>query len=291
MTIRHLKLYIEVFKTMNITKAAENLCMTQPTVTRAIQELEDHYQVKLFDRINKRLRATENGEKFYSYALKTVEAFDHMEDSMFGWNDNEVIRIGTTISIGSVLVPRLIRMFNQKYPNVQIRTTINNSEYLQEKLWNNQIDFALMEGYVPTEHVICEVLSEDRLVLLLPPDDQRCKKGYVSLNELKNDSFLLREKGSVSRNYVDVLFSSHGLPINPVMESVSTHAIIRAVNAGLGVAILPEDMVEHSISSGYVGSCQIQEVSMTRSNYIVWYEGKFITNKMRKLMEMCKELA
>lgn len=291
MTIRHLKLYIEVFKTMNITKAAENLCMTQPTVTRAIQELEDHYQVKLFDRINKRLRATETGEKLYSYALKTVEAFDHMEDSMFGWNDNEVIRIGTTISIGSVLVPRLIRMFNQKYPDVQIRITINNSEYLQEKLWNNQIDFALIEGYVPTEHVICEVLSEDRLVLLLPPDDQRCKKGYVSLNELKNDSFLLREKGSVSRNYVDVLFSSHGLPINPVMESVSTHAIIRAVNAGLGVAILPEDMVEHSISSGYVGSCQIQEVSMTRSNYIVWYEGKFITNKMRKLMEMCKELA
>lgn len=291
MTIRHLKLYIEVFKTMNITKAAENLCMTQPTVTRAIQELEDHYKVKLFDRINRRLHATEAGEKFYSYAIRTVEAFEHMEDSMLGWNDKEEIRIGTTISIGSVLVPKLIPAFYQKNPNVQIKITINNSEYLEEKLWNNQIDFALMEGYVPTEHMICEVLSEDRLVLLLPPDDARCRKGYVMLDELKNDSFLLRERGSVSRNYVDVLFSSHGLPVNPVMESVSTHAIVRAVNAGIGVAILPENMVEHSISSGYVGSCQIQEVSMTRHNYIVWHEGKFVTNKTRELMDMCKELA
>lgn len=98
-----------------------------------------------------------------------------------------------------------------------------------------------MEGYVPVEHACSEAFSEDRLVLLLPPDDPRVKIGILSLDMLKNDNFLLREKGSVGRNYVDVLFSSHGFPIDPVMESTSTHAIVRAVNAGIGVAILPKN--------------------------------------------------
>lgn len=163
MTIRHLKLFTEVYRTLNVTKAAENLNMTQPTVTRAIQELEDHYGTKFFDRINKRLDSTEAGNKFYSYAMKTLEAYDHMEAGMLDYQEKEMIN-------------------------------------------NNHIDFALMEGYAPVEHVCSEVFSEDRLILLLPPEDPRAKQGTISLEMLKNDNFLLREKGSVGRNYVDVCF-------------------------------------------------------------------------------------
>lgn len=289
MTIRHLKLFIEVYKTLNVTRAAENLNMTQPTVSRAIQELEEHYGVRFFDRINKRLCCTEAGNKFYSYASKTLEAYSHMEAGMLRWQEKEIIRVGATISIGSIILPAIIRQFRQLYPDVQIKSFINNGEYLQELLKNNQIDFALMEGFVPKEHVCCEVFSEDRLVLLLPPDDPRKDRKEIGLEELKNDAFLLREKGSIGRTYVDVLFSSHGFPIEPVMESMSTHAIVRAVNAGVGVAILPEALVEHSITSGYVSSCKIKDIDLTRQNYIVWHEGKFLTDRMKELMELCKQ--
>lgn len=289
MTIRHLKLYVEVYKTMNITKAADNLNMTQPTVTRAIQELEEHYKVKLFDRIKKRLSPTEAGIRFYVYATRTLETYMNMEEGMIDFKHNEVIKIGTTISIGSTLLPKILSDFKKKYKDVLIKTYINNSEHINKLLTSNQIDFALMEGYVPSEHMYCESFSEDRLVLLLPPDDERCNRTEIGLDELKSDAFLLREKGSVGRNYVDVLFSSHGFPIDPVMESVSTHAIVRAVNAGIGVAILPEELVEHSISSGFVGSCKIKEINLVRQNYIVWHEGKFITEKMQELIENCKK--
>lgn len=290
MTIRHLKLFVEVYKTMNVTKAAENLNMTQPTVTRAIQELEEHYGIKFFDRINRRLNCTEAGNKFYSYVVKTLEAYEHMEEGMLSWNKNETIRIGCTISIGSIILPKIIQVFKEKYPEVIIKSFINNTEHLQELINSNQIDFALMEGAVPDEHVCSEPFSKDRLVLLMPPNDPRVALGTVSLNMLKNDNFLLREKGSVGRNYVDVLFSSHGFPIDPIMESVSTHAIVRAVNAGIGVAILPKDLVDHSITSGYVSSCEIKDIDLTRHNYIVWHEGKYLTDKMKELMEICKRL-
>lgn len=288
MTIRHLKLYIEVYKTLNVTQAAENLNMTQPTVSRAIHELEEYYGTKFFDRINKRLYYTDAGNKFYSYATKTLEAYEHMEESMLNFREKEIIRIGATISIGSIILPRIISEFEKNHPEVQIKSYINNSEHLHELLKSNQVDFALMEGFVPNEHVLCEAFSEDSLVLLLPPDDPRGKYSEISLDDLKNDKFLLREKGSVGRNYVDVLFSSHGFPINPVMESISTHAIVRAVNAGIGVSILPMELVEHSITSGYVSSCRIRDIDLTRHNYIVWHEGKYITDKMKELMDLCK---
>ena len=288
MTIRHLKLFTEVYRTLNVTKAAENLNMTQPTVTRAIQELEDHYGTKFFDRINKRLNSTEAGNKFYSYAMNTLEAYDHMEAGMLHYQDNEVIRVGATLSIGSTVLPKIIKKFKELYPEIQIKSFVNNTEYLQEMISNNQIDFALMEGYAPVEHICSEAFSEDRLVLLLPPEDSRAKQGTVSLEMLKNDNFLLREKGSVGRDYVDVLFSSHGFPIEPVMESISTHAIVRGVNSGIGVSILPKDLVEYSIMSGYVSSCEIENIDLTRQNYIVWHEGKYLTDKMKELMTLCK---
>ncbi len=291
MTIRHLKLFIEVYKTMNITKAAENLNMTQPTVTRAIQELEDHYDVKLFDRINRRLSATDAGNSFYSYATKTIESFDYMEKSMSEWHHREIITIAATMSLGSIFIPQLIRTFKKNNPDTQIRILINNYEHIRALLHENRVDLALLDGYAQKGAIHYEAFSQDKLVLLLSPHDIRCEKKSIKIEELQNDGFLLREKGSVGRNYVDVLFYSHGFPIDPVMESTSIHAIVNAVHAGLGVSILPQEMVKHSITSGFVGSCEIEGINMTRKNYIAWHEGKYLTPKMKDLIDMCKNLA
>ena len=290
MTLRNLKLYIEVYKTMSITKAAENLHMTQPTVTRAIHETEEYYNVKLFDRINKRLKPTEAGDKFFYYATKAVEAFEHVEGEMLELNENETIRVGATIGMGSVILPPLVSEFKKKYPKVIVKSIVSNNATIEQKLLDNQIDFAMMEGYVPKKHVRCESFYKDKLVLLLPPDDPRGKLKSISLQELKNDSFLLREKGTSGRNYMDVLFNAHGLPIEPTMESASTHAIVRAVHAGLGITILPEELVYHSIVSGFVSSCDVEDINMYKQNYIVYHEGKYLTRKIKELMELAKEI-
>lgn len=290
MTVRHLKLFAEVYKTMNITKAAENLNMTQPTVSRAIQELEDHYGVKLFDRMNKRIKPTEAAARFYSYALHTLESFEYMEEGMLRWKDKEVIRIGATISIGSAILPKLITRFKEMYPDVMIRSVVSNGSQIEGLLRENQLDFALIEGYITGEHMFYEGFLQDRLAMLLPPEDPRCGK-QIPIEALKDDGFLLREKGSFGRNYIDGLFASHGLPLEPVMESASIHAIVQAVHAGIGVSILPEILVEHSITSGFVGSCTIDGVNLVRQNYIVWHEGKYLTAKVKEFMSLCKSLS
>ncbi|MBQ8425386.1 MAG: LysR family transcriptional regulator [Clostridia bacterium] len=290
MTIRHLKVFVEVYKHENITKAAESLFITQPTVTRAIQELEEHYGVTLFERINKRLKRTECANKLFFHANNIISSIDQMEKEMKNWDEIGVLRIGATPTIGSVFIPTIINKFSEKYPNIIIKTTINNGTELQKSLYSNQLDLVLIEGGNIMEHLHQEVFAEDKLILVMPPNDKRKNSKDITISSLKDDKFLLREQGSTSRLYLNHIFSKHGISVSPVMESISTHAIIRSVHLGIGISILPEEMVLHSIESGYVSSARIKDEALNRKEFIVWHKNKFLTKSAREFIEICKNI-
>ena len=290
MTIRHLKVFVEVYKHENITKAAESLFITQPTVTRAIQELEEHYGVTLFERINKRLKRTECANKLFFHANNIISSIDQMEKEMKNWDEIGVLRIGATPTIGSVFIPTIINKFSEKYPNIIIKTTINNGTELQKSLYSNQLDLVLIEGGNIMEHLHQEVFAEDKLILVMPPNDTRKNSKDITISSLKDDKFLLREQGSTSRLYLNHIFSKHGISVSPVMESISTHAIIRSVHLGIGISILPEEMVLHSIESGYVSSARIKDEALNRKEFIVWHKNKFLTKSAREFIEICKNI-
>lgn len=290
MTIRHLKVFVEVYKHENITKAAESLFITQPTVTRAIQELEEHYGVTLFERINKRLKKTECANKLFFHANNIISSIDQMEKEMKNWDEIGVLRVGATPTIGSVFIPTIINKFSEKYPNIIIKTTINNGTELQKSLYSNQLDLVLIEGGNIMEHLHQELFAEDKLILVMPPNDKRKNSKDITISSLKDDRFLLREQGSTSRLYLNHIFSKHGVSISPVMESISTHAIIRSVHLGIGISILPEEMVLHSIESGYVSSARIKDEPLNRKEFIVWHKNKFLTKSAKDFIEICKSI-
>ena len=288
MTIRHLKIFIEVYKTENVTKAAENLFMTQPTVTRAIQEIEQHYGVKLFERINHRLYTTEVGHQFYSHAVHIVDSFNQMEKELTDWDEFGILRIGATSTIASVILPSILKKFEALHPNLKIKCTVCNGTTLQKLLLDNELDFALIEGGNMAGHLKKEEFYSDKLILILPPNDELLKVEKLSIHDLTNSKFLLRENGSMVRAYLNHIFSKHEITLSPVMESISTHAIIQAVHAGLGISFLPENLVSHSVESGYVSSKEIYDESFSRKNYIIWHENKFLTTMAKELIDLIK---
>ena len=284
MTLRHLKIYLAVYRTENITRAAETLCMTQPAVTRAIQEIENYYGVQLFDRINRRLSVTETGKLFYSYALHILDAFDQMEKSLKNWEEFGILRIGVSITIGNTLLPHALLLFRQKHPALQIRSLISNGARLQQAILDNQLDFALIEGSIWEEQLHKEEIGSDRLVLIMHPEDPRKHDGSLFLKDFEKDSFLLREKGSMGRNLIDQVFSAHGIALTPMMESVSTQAIIHAVHAGLGISFLPEQLALPAITAGYVSTAKIQDETFNRQHYLVWHRQKLLTPSAKELI-------
>lgn len=286
MTLRHIKLFIEVYKTENITKAASNLNMTQPTVTRAIQELEKYYNIQLFDRINGKLLITDEGKRFYQYAFSVLEAYKQLEQNAPNLEKNKTIRIGSTLGLGSTHIPILVSSFTKSHPQVSIKTSIYNSHMLQEALQNDELDFALIEGEIVNSNLNIRPFRDDNLVLMLPPNDKLSSYENLTLDDLKTVPIILREKGSVGRSYIESIFEANGIYIDPVMESASTSAIIHAVHYGIGISFLPEGLIRNFIKSGYVSTNTINNVSFHRKNYIVWNKSKIITPTIQEFMDI-----
>lgn len=285
MTLRHLRVFLAVYQTQNVTRAAERLHMTQPTVTRAVQELERYYGVRLFERINRRLCITQSGRQLYARAVHIVGSFDRMEKELKNWDEFGLLRIGATPTLASVLLPKTLMTFEKKHPKLRVRCSVENGTHLQEALADDRLDFALIEGEVAAEHLHAEPFSEDRLILLLPPDDPRRNAPALTLRELAESPLLLREKGSMGRSFLDRVFAAHDLPLEPLMESISTHAIIQAVHAGLGISFLPQRLIRHSVESGFVATRAVDDEPFVRRNFAVWHEDKFLTRSARELLE------
>lgn len=285
MTLRHMKVFVTVYRTENITKAARILNLTQPVVTRTIQDIEKYYGVCLFERINHRLHTTEAGKRFYTYALHIIDSFDQMEKGIRNWDEQGVLRVGATITLGNALLPKVLKQFRNEHPNLQIFSTVSNGAKLQQELLDNQLDFALIEGEITDENLCREAIAQDRLMLILPPDDPRKDGGPIDIQDLAGDSFLLREEGSMGRSLIDQIFSMNSIALKPIMESASTQAIIRAVHEGLGISFLPENMVRASVKAGIVSTQEIRNISFQRENYLVWHRCKYLTSSAKELME------
>ena len=155
---------------------------------------------------------------------------------------------------------------------------------------NDRLDFAVIEGGVSHALLRTKMLLRDRLVPVLPPDSEYKNKNSVLLNELIHAPLLLRESGSAGRSFLNHIFAAHGIHISPIMESVSTHAILQAVHAGAGISFLPEQLVKEHILSGFVSSCQVADEPFYRDNCLVWHKQKFLTKSAQEAMSLFETL-
>ncbi|MCR5294898.1 MAG: LysR family transcriptional regulator [Lachnospiraceae bacterium] len=289
MTIRHLKIFITVYQKESITKAAEALHMTQPTVTRAIQELEEHYARQLFERIHRKLYITEAGKRLYPQALHIAAALDQMEKDMTGWDESGSLRIGAGTTLGCVLLPRVLSEFQKIHPLLTLRSIVTDKTHLQSMLLHNEIDFALIEG-APEEPSLKKVyIGKDRMILLLPKSHPLSIKDEITIQDISEQPIIVSEEGSASRTFMENLFSIHGLRLTPVMESGSMPAILQAVQAGIGIALIPEKIVALFGKKDSLTERNLPYELLVRENHIVWHENKYISKSLREFIELVRE--
>ena len=137
MTLRHMRIFIAVFQKSSITKAAQELHLAQPSVSLAIRELEDYYGVRLFERIGRHIYPTEAGKEFYSYAVHIVSLFEEMEKKIRNWDTLGILRIGSSITIGTRILPSLIARCQTAFPDLRVEAVVNNSTEIEKKILNN----------------------------------------------------------------------------------------------------------------------------------------------------------
>lgn len=291
MTLRHMRIFAEVYRTRNVTHAARNLHMTQPAVTRAIQELEQHYGVRLFERLYRHLSPTEAAQRLYAQAVYLLDTFDHMEAAMRDWDSLGVVRVGATVTLGSTILPVLARRFAALYPGIELQAKVANGSVLADALCENQLDLALLENSVSVPDLHTEPIGTDCLCAVLAPAHPLAQQAALTLQQLVGGPLLLREPGSTAREVLEHACAEQGLALHPAWESVSTAALVQAAAQQLGVAILPEQLAAADARTGLVCTRPIRDAAMTRRHVVAWHKEKYLTASMRRFISLCRSAA
>lgn len=287
MTLRHLLIFVTVCECHTVTEAAKRLYMAQPAVSLAIRELENHYDVRLFDRIGRRLHLTEPGQQVLGYARHILDSNEELEQQVKNWSNRGSLRIGASITIGSDLLPDMVLRFKEQYKEIQLRASIDQSLVLEQKILRNELDLAMIEGMVHDEYILAQDFMDDELVLVSRPGRQGLPEGIASLSQIQDQPFILREKGSGTRELFDSVMLTHGLLISPFWESVSTEAIIRAVSAGIGLSVLPLRLVAEDLERGILERVFLSDAEFRRQFRLIYHKDKYLTAAMKAFIQHC----
>ena len=288
MTLRHIKIFLSVFQIFCITKAADELRIAQPSVSLAIKELEDFYGTKLFDRIGRKIYPTENGRRLYDYALKICGLFDEANRSVKNPDALGEIKIGASISTGTMLLPDILNKYKKIRPEITVKVTVCNSDEIERKVLANEIDLGFTEKQPQSAEITAEPFGTDRLCAVAAPENPLVKMKSVTPQQLAAQPFLTREKGSAVREITDAYFAVAGISISPVMESTGTQAILNAAEHSIGITVLPYILVKDRIESGRL--CEIAlEPQIKRNLNIIRHKSKFLTPATQDFCRLWKD--
>lgn len=281
---------MSVYQEESITRAAEKLHMTQPATSLAIREMEEYYHTKLFERSGRGIRVTSAGTRLYPSAARLLSLYDEMDAEMKNWDTSGRLRIGSSISIGSCILPQLINRFSKKYPELELYVKVDSSDVIEQNILENHLDFALIEGSVHSEKLKSSVFLDDELVPVCSRFHPLAGAEDIELDSLKKEHFLMREPNSGTRQLADSSFALKNFQIKPTWESTSTAALINAVSIGLGISILPKRMLEKQLRMHQIALFTIRDLDLKRHYSLIYHENKFVSPTMQEFFDMLEDI-
>ncbi len=273
-----------------VTKTAEQLGVTQPSISNAIKELEKYYGVKLFDRIGRRLRITSAGLKLLEYSRLVVQRYNDLEREFRNWDKLGELRIGCSNSIGAYFLPSVMKEFKNDYPELTVKVTVNESSKIEDLILSNEVDLALIEGVVHYDEINKELFMSDEISIIASP--LRYRDGTVlTRQQFEKEDLMIREKGSGTREIFLNKISDAGMHPNITVESVSTEVLLRCTYADLGIAVVPRRMALEAYREGRIVFLRLQDISLKRDYLIIHHKDKFMSKYAGDFIETCKNIA
>ena len=234
----------------------------------------------------KKLYITPKGKKLLSYARSVVKQFDDMEEKMLQDNYIERIRIGATNTVGNCILGEVLREFKKLNPHIDIYSYVNNTKNVEEKLLKSELDIGIIEGMVKSSDLVSIPKVNDFLVLICSPRHVFAGKQVVTLKELENESFAMREEGSGTRELFERYMSEKGVTLNIAFEANSSDVIKNAAIDNECLAVISVRLVEEEIKSGKIHVFLNSDHNWDRFFSIVYHKNKIITQEMETLIEI-----
>lgn len=292
MNWRKMRIFYEVAQCLNMTRVSEKFYISQSSVSQTISEIENELNVKLFDRINKKLYLTNEGKIFLSYVRRILNIYDEATEYIKDINllEGGTLKLGASKTVGVYIIPYVIKAFSNEYGNVDINTTIDNTNKICELIKKNEIDLAIVEGEVNDDEILVNDLYTDELVVIAPANHKWKEYDYIDKEDILKEKLVLREPDSGTRQLVDSAFNAADLNINNYMELGDNEAIKKAVQLGIGVSCISFKCVEEEIKNGSLVMTRIEGIDLKRKITFIVHKDKYLNVTMNELIRIAKKI-
>ena len=275
--LEYYKIFYEVAKEQNITKASENLNISQPAISKTIKLLEEKLGGTLFVRTKKGVILTEEGKEFYSYITKAMEYINSAENKFSDLINLEtgVIKIGVNSTLTKEFLISYLEIFNKSYPKIDIQITNGITSHLINELKNGLIDIVFLnlnnKDYGNDIDIIkCKKIHD---IFIASKKYSELNDKVISLNELKNYPLIFQAKGSNTRNFLDNFLKEKNITLKPNIELASYSLVTEFCKAGFGIGYAVKEFVQKDLNEGKIFSLKMKENIPER------YIGFAISNK------------
>lgn len=286
-TLRQLQIFLATAHHGNITKAADELAMSQSAASGALKDLESQFEVKLFDRIGKKLQLNELGERI---RVKTEALMAQAKDLESELNQHSALgglKIGATLTIGNYLCADLITTYQRSAADAHVHLEVANTAHIAEEILNFDIDLGLVEGEI--QHTDLKIIpwKPDKLICFCHPEHPFATMEIVEDEALKSAQWILREPGSGTRQTFDRAMAGIAPQIKVELELQHTEAIKHAVGKNLGVSCLSEITLIDEFSRGSLVPFKVASKNFNRHFYFVIHKQKYLSAGILHWMKLC----
>ncbi len=293
MNLGQLKIFYLTSKTGSLSKAAEELNITQPAVTKGIQRLQEYYEIKLFNRFGKKLVLTDVGNALYKIAEKIFDLEVHAEDTIREFLEQKQghIRIDASESFGSYYLPSIVNPVSKEHPNVRFSVNILPSALVVENVANLSNDIGFISFPIENKKVICREILEDYMIFIAPASHPLVDKKRLTYMNLSGQPMIVHEKGSFSYQATQYFLKKNKVNFIISLEFSSNRAIIKAVEDGLGIALVSKNIVSDHLQMKKLAVLPFPGPPITRKYYIVHHKDKYFSKVLNQLIKKVDQWA
>ena len=284
MTIRDLEIFIEVVRAKNMSNAAKNLKISQPTVSHAISQIENEYNVKLFDRVSKKLYITDVGLRLYDFALNILEQFEDTVIFLQSSSTAHNINLGVSSNFSSQFLLEIINDYEKKKEDVSLRVYVDSREKIIEKLNSGIINLAIIDGDAGIEDNSAESFYEDEIFIISSKDSDIKDKEVLDAEDLRNKKFVLGDLDDNSKKMLLNFLRERGIPIDLKFICQNKDMVLNivknsdALSIGASSSFKDEDIVKHRLEDLYI----------KRTFYMVYHNDALLKKDMKNFVNFVK---
>lgn len=284
MTLRHLNIFLTVCREKSMTKAAEKLYITQPSVTQAIKELEEYYSAFLFERTGKRIKISKEGYRLLPIAENIVKSFEESKNIMKNAFSYECT-LGASVTVGTYFLSQLYEKFSS-VPNLNIKYVIDNTFNIEQMILDSKIDIGLVEGEIHSKQLISKPFLEDQLGLVCSINSPFSNFDSIKIRELNDCKFIFREEGSGTKELIELIFHQNNINIETVGIVNNIEAIKNMIINNLGVSILPKLSVTKELESKVISYIEIKDISISRNFKLIYHKDKILNKYLDEILNI-----